>query len=370
VISDASNKNISAGSFVLQSGNSGIAVYAGGTITYNIGDSVVLNVTTTDSLLNYQGSLELKLHYGVTLPSPVATNVSVTPTVKTIAQINTALALPLNNPNDFEYTLVQISSATASGNATYSGNNTLTDASGSITLYTAAGATFASTALPAESGDWTGYAHNFNTTPEFSIRNLNDVTASPVPPPSSSSFTAVYTFSDVTTTSGTTDPTPAPTVTGLTFGNFTANGVSANPNAGGRFSFTGWNTSSLDETKYDEVTITPNSGVTFDLSELTLTLQRSGTGVTQIAIRSSLDGFANNLPVTINPANSNLTVNSDNSVQITNNPSAAQTGTDLVFDSNFSGLAAPVTFRFYGFGASAASGTFSLNNVTFTGTVK
>ena len=51
VISDAANKNIATGNVVLQDGNAGISVYFGGTITYNIGDSIVLDVTG-DSLQN------------------------------------------------------------------------------------------------------------------------------------------------------------------------------------------------------------------------------------------------------------------------------------------------------------------------------
>lgn len=381
VISDASSKNISSGSFVLQSGNSGISVYAGGTITYNIGDSVVLNISPTDSLLNYRGSLELKLHSGAALPSPVATNVSVTPAVKTTAQIKTALALALNDPNNIEYTLVQINSATASGNSTYSGSNTLTDASGAVTLYTLTGATFASDALLTSSANWTGFAYNFNGVQEFVIRNPNDVTAGSVtPPPTGSNFTADYTFDNVTSTSGTTDPTAPPTATNVTFGSFSATGVSANSSGAGRFSFTGWAlgatngsddfTGDIDPTKYYEVTITPNSGNTLLLSSLTFTLQRSGTGIRQMAVRSSLDGFTDNLPVTIDPANDNLSVVSSNVVQVTDAATTAQDGSTITFGSDFSAITTPVTFRFYGFNAEASTGTFSIDNVTFTGSAK
>ena len=62
VISDAANKNISSGSVILQDGNAGISVYFGGTINYNIGDSIVLDVTG-DSLQNYNGSLEIKSNF-------------------------------------------------------------------------------------------------------------------------------------------------------------------------------------------------------------------------------------------------------------------------------------------------------------------
>src|ERR1051326_2718625 len=67
-------------------------------------------------------------------------------------------------------------------------------------------------------------------------------------------FTGTYTFASVTTTSGTTDPTPPPTATGLTFGSFTAVGPhSPNPNANGRFSFVNWPTGARSEEHTSEL---------------------------------------------------------------------------------------------------------------------
>ena len=63
VISDAANRNISSGAVVMQDGAYGISVYFGGTVNYNIGDSIVLDITG-DSLLKYNGSLEIKTKYG------------------------------------------------------------------------------------------------------------------------------------------------------------------------------------------------------------------------------------------------------------------------------------------------------------------
>ena len=104
------------------------------------------------------------------------------------------------------------------------------------------------------------------------------------------SFSATYPFANVTTTSGLTDPTAVPTAPGATFGTFTAVGQTAtNPNAAGRFSFTGQPTGatngsdiftgSISTTQYYEVTITPATGYSLDLNSITFTLQRSGTGI-------------------------------------------------------------------------------------------
>jgi hypothetical protein len=170
VISDAANKNITSGNVVLQDGNAGISVYFGGTITYNIGDSIVLDVTG-DSLLNYNGSLEIKTASGTIKPIPVATGKTIIPQQFSISQLNTILS-------NTEYTLIKISNATATGNLIYSGNATLTNASGSITLFTASSATFANNNLPAGTNDWIGFAKFYGSTAEFIIRNTTDVTPS------------------------------------------------------------------------------------------------------------------------------------------------------------------------------------------------
>jgi hypothetical protein len=170
IISDAANKNISSGSVVLQDGNAGISIYFGGTISYNIGDSIVLDVTG-DSLQNYNGSLEIKTTGGTIKPTPIATGKTVIPQTLSISQINA-------NLSNIEYTLVKIVNAKATGNVIYSGSNILSDASDNITLFTSSTATFANNNLPTDASDWIGYAKFFGTTKEFTIRNTTDVTTS------------------------------------------------------------------------------------------------------------------------------------------------------------------------------------------------
>jgi Family of unknown function (DUF5689) len=167
VISDIANGNVSSGVAIIQDGNSGISIYFGGTVPYNIGDSIVVDVTD-DSLISYKGSLEVKTTFGTTPPSPVATGKVVVPAVYTIQQLS-------DNLSNIEYTLVKVVNATASGGTTYSGSRTLTDASGNMTLYTSSKASFASSALPASAMTWTGYCNFFNSTKEIQIRNLSDV---------------------------------------------------------------------------------------------------------------------------------------------------------------------------------------------------
>ena len=172
VISDAANRNITSGSVVLQNGDRGISVYFGGNVTYNIGDSVVLDVSG-DSLLNYHGSLEIKTTYGTAKPAAIATGINVVPKEMTIQQFKEQLA-------DMEFTLVKINDATASGNTTYSGSQVLTDASDNITLYTNPVASFAGNTLPGNTNNWIGYGSFYNADPQFQIRNTSDVTSGTV----------------------------------------------------------------------------------------------------------------------------------------------------------------------------------------------
>lgn len=167
VISDAISKNISSGSLILQDGDHGISVYFTTPVSYNMGDSIVLNVTG-DTLFNYNGSLEIKMIQNSVLPTPIAANKTVVPNELSIQQLSNSLS-------DIEYTLVKIKGATASGTSIFSGNQTLTDAAGSISLYTLPSAVFASSSLPATTNDWVGYGSFYNNTPQFQIRNTNDI---------------------------------------------------------------------------------------------------------------------------------------------------------------------------------------------------
>ena len=193
----------------------------------------------------------------------------------------------------------------------------------------------------------------------------------------SQSFSSLYNFNNVTTTSGTTDPTPVPTSNGVTFGSFTSTGVSLNPNATVRFSFTGWDlgatnaidtfTGTLNTNKYYQVTITPQPGYNIDINSISFTIQRSGTGIRQYVVRSSLDNYTNNLSASISPTNVNLSVVTTNVLQIVDTATGANNGSLITLDSNYNIITSPITFRFYGFNAEQSGGTFSIDNVTFNG---
>lgn len=75
-------------------------------------------------------------------------------------------------------------------------------------------------------------------------------------------------------------------------------GLTASGN-GGRFNATNWSTVSISDAvannKYMEFTITPSPGCNFSISSIFIQLQRSGTGPSAVALRSSADGFTANL---------------------------------------------------------------------------
>lgn len=75
-------------------------------------------------------------------------------------------------------------------------------------------------------------------------------------------------------------------------------GLTASTNAG-RFNATNWALTSIDNAvsgnNYMEFSITPNSGYQFSVSSIVVQWQRSSTGNTAIALRSSVDSYASNL---------------------------------------------------------------------------
>lgn len=197
-------------------------------------------------------------------------------------------------------------------------------------------------------------------------------------------FTALYDFDSVKTTSGLIDPTPLPVVTNVTFGSFTAVGTPVNPNATARFSYTNWPTGannginvydsltgSIDTAQYYEVTIAPNLGFSIDLSSITFSVQRSGSGIRTYAVRSSTDNYGSNLTPVIAPANANLDIYPGgvffwNTDATTSN----QNGSTISLSSpGFTNLTSAVTFRFYGWNAEGSGGTFSIDNVMINGSV-
>jgi hypothetical protein len=197
-------------------------------------------------------------------------------------------------------------------------------------------------------------------------------------------FVATYGFADVTSSTGTVDPSSTPNVTGLSCKSFSAIGASINPSASGRFSFTNWPTGALNGTDdysnytgvlsptvYYEVSIAVNPSYSLTLNTITFSMRRSGTGIRQYCVRSNLDGYTNNLAASTGTATKLSVIPNDvffwnyDSVST----SSEQKGSSLNLGNAFSNLTQPVTFRFFAWNAESSGGTFSIDNVSFIGSI-
>ncbi len=133
--------------------------------------------------------------------------------------------------------------------------------------------------------------------------------------------------------------------------NITVSGISKgsgiNGNIGSdRYNARGWNSIGTNPNAYFEFTLTPNSGYKIDFLNFEYTGQASSTGPNSFAFKSSLDNYNTNIGT----------------------PIATGSIIDLS-GTEYQNINSAITFRIYGWGASGGSGTFSLNDFTFNGTI-
>ncbi len=100
----------------------------------------------------------------------------------------------------------------------------------------------------------------------------------------------------------------------------------------------------LDQTAYLEFAVSPSSNYNLYVSQIKIRMDRSGTGPSELRLRSSVDGYVSDL----------LSV-------------SALSTTGAVFTQNLSLLSSEkITFRLYGYNASSSAGTFDIEG--FSGT--
>lgn len=190
-----------------------------------------------------------------------------------------------------------------------------------------------------------------------------------------------YKFSGVTTSSGTIDPSTPPVNNGAIFGKPKAVGVSDNSSENSVFSFTKWDnggekanhnsnydslTGVINTAKYYEVTVGPKYGNSLTLTSLSFLFKRDSLGVRTFAVRSSVDNFTKNLTASVNPANAELAVKTNNIFFAVNDTTGVQNGCTVTIASVKDSLG-PVTFRIYGWNAEDSTGTFGIDSLTFVG---
>ncbi|HPQ08522.1 MAG TPA: T9SS type A sorting domain-containing protein [Bacteroidia bacterium] len=198
------------------------------------------------------------------------------------------------------------------------------------------------------------------------------------------SFTITYNFASVTSGSactGTVDPTPPPTTTGLTSGSFIAVGVGTCASANGYFSFSGWGTGatnnnntsfsgSIDLNKYYDITITPQTNYELAFDSIVFKSNRSSTGPRFWAVRHSVNGFASN--ITAISTNTNVSVVStgpDANAFFWNNDSIVASTIQSGFKvfPSLTQITTPVSFRWYAWNAESTNGTFRIDDVNIYG---
>ena len=194
-------------------------------------------------------------------------------------------------------------------------------------------------------------------------------------------ISAVFNFADVTTGSGTTDPTPVPqpiashnagTNIADTIGiaidvsSFTASGVSGNSEVAGEFAFTGWSTDSgnVDTGRYYDFYLAPRSGMAMNAQQIQFKARRSEDGPRNFAVRRA-------------PFNSNAVLNAAGNTAL-----QLQTGNVLYFvndeaagpfniTANLGATTDPtqgVGIRIYAWNADTPEGNFSIDDVQVNGT--
>jgi hypothetical protein len=174
IISDGANGNIFDDNFVIQDATGGVQVRLTGTHSFALGDSVEVIVSGA-SLGESSGLLRIGNSGGVANSNVtvISSGHSVTPRVATVTDL-------LANAETWESTLVQVQSATITGDATY-GFNDVTDATGTIDMFTPGSATFSSTSVPTGSVNITAILGQYDTTAptdsgyQLRIRNTSDV---------------------------------------------------------------------------------------------------------------------------------------------------------------------------------------------------
>lgn len=168
VISDRVANNLNNRNVYVQEkdGSAGILVRFTATHCFEMGDEIEV-VVSSQELSEFNSLLQVN---NVPLANAALVSRANTPVVRTatIAQIN-------SNFNAWESTLVKITGVTITGStSTYSGSKNLTDASGTIVMFTQSSASFANFPIPTTPVTVTAIVSDFNGK-QVILRNKNDV---------------------------------------------------------------------------------------------------------------------------------------------------------------------------------------------------
>ncbi|MFT4759294.1 MAG: hypothetical protein ACI9XO_003448 [Paraglaciecola sp.] len=165
VISDIAGMNITARNLVIQDGDFGIVVRFSNDNTFELGDEIEVNISNLE-LSDFNGLVQIN-NVPNTNGTKIGDGTLPTPRDATIAEI-------LANADAWQSTLVRIEDVTITGAATYNGNTTVSDVTGSLPMFTRGDATFSGTSVPGDEVIMTAIVSEFNE-PQVFIRNISDI---------------------------------------------------------------------------------------------------------------------------------------------------------------------------------------------------
>ncbi|MCB0633727.1 MAG: DUF5689 domain-containing protein [Saprospiraceae bacterium] len=169
VISDKDAENITSRNVVLQDTSGGIVVRFSADHNFALGEEIEINVSGQE-LSEYAGLLQVN---NVPIGNAVSFGPGTMPTPQVLT-IDDILA-DMSGAEKLESTLVEIKGVTVEGGGTFSGSKTMTDDTGSITLYSRSQASFANTTVPAGKVNMVVIVSQFNDT-QVNLRNDSDIT--------------------------------------------------------------------------------------------------------------------------------------------------------------------------------------------------
>jgi hypothetical protein len=165
VISDRNAGNQQTRNCVIQDGSAGIVIRFNQDHAFNVGDEIEVNVTNA-KVAPYSNTLQVNCVVSQT--RRIAAGKFVTPEVVTIKQIS-------DNMSAYESELVSISNVVFPV-GTYAGSKIISDGSGgTITLYCASAASYATTTMPTTTKTVTCVPGFFGATKQVLMRNIGDV---------------------------------------------------------------------------------------------------------------------------------------------------------------------------------------------------
>ena len=174
VISDFVNGNTKGLNVVIQDGDRGIVVRFDSNHSFGLGDEIEVVISGLE-VSDYNGLVQVS---GVPLGNATVTGSN------TISPMTVTVAEFLAQSDLLESVLLQFEDVTlvGDGGTTFNGNVSVSDASGTVGMFTRGAASFSGASLPTMATDLIAVGSQFND-PQIFIRNLDDVGETIVNPP-------------------------------------------------------------------------------------------------------------------------------------------------------------------------------------------